>query len=100
MRPPGGGAGDVYRWIEMNGSQGATHRDSSSVPGKDTVNIRRWEGGLKPVTRAFSKEVETPRPPWQRTEGGALNALRDGLQGEAGELPPDPMSWRRLCVRQ
>ena len=34
-------------------------RDSSSVPGKDTVNIRRWEGGLKPVTRAFSKEVES-----------------------------------------
>ena len=34
--------------------------DSSSVPGKDTVNIHRWDGGLKPVTVAFSKEVEMP----------------------------------------
>lgn len=76
------------------------NRDSSSVPGKDTVNIHRWDGGLKPVTAAFSKEVETPGPPWQRTEGGELKALRDGLQGEAGELPPDLVSWRRLCVRQ
>lgn len=74
--------------------------DSSSVPGKDTVNIHCWDGSLKSVTAAFSKEVETPGPPWQRTEGGELKALRDGLQGEAGELPPDPVSWRRLCVRQ
>ena len=99
VRLSGGGAGDIYRWIDMNDSHGVTHPGLSSVPGKDTVNIHRWEGGLKPVTAAFSKEVETPGPPWRRTECGVLKALQDGLQGEAGELPPDPGSWRRLCIR-
>ena len=68
VRLSGGGAGDTYRWIDMSDPHGVTHPGLSSVPGKDTVNIHCWEGGLKPVTAAFSKEVETPGPPWQRTK--------------------------------
>ncbi|KAI4535139.1 hypothetical protein MG293_014365 [Ovis ammon polii] len=81
--------------------------EERSVPGKDAGNIHRWDGGLKPVTAAFSKEVETPGPPWQRTEGAELKALRDGLQGFLENFKSDatpgiwqPAHLQTLCQKK